>query len=128
MEVTIESEMISIQQRTKNKIATYKKKLNQHSGLSKYRMRYLKKTIELLIGHGRVYLVRLPVHDAMLEIEDQLIPGFDELILKLSQDYGIDYINGTLLRNDYQYTDGNHLDIASAKAFSKYLAEQINEE
>lgn len=125
LEVTIESDLISRENRTAKKIESYIEQLKEYSGMSKNRVYYLKKTIDLLKNHGRVFIVRLPISEAMLKIEEQLIPEFDAIIEDIAQDYKIEYINGMLLRHEYQYTDGHHLDIESAKAFSDYLRRRI---
>jgi len=125
LEVTIESDMISTKERTLNKIKSYKEKLKKYSGISQNRLRYLKKTIELLKNHGQVFLVRLPVNDDMLYLEDKLMPDFNMKMDTLSQYYQIQYFNAMPFRKQYNYTDGHHLDIASGKAFSKYLAKQL---
>lgn len=126
LEVTIESDMISTKTRTENKIETYLEKEKESAGLSNIRVSYLKKTIQLFQNHGTVLLVRIPVHDEMLAIENRLMPKFDAIIQGIADDYEIPYINAMEYRDQYQYTDGNHLTIASAKRFSLYLADQIN--
>lgn len=126
LEVTIESDMISNSLRTKNKIETYKKKVIKYKGFSEYRFGYLKKTIELFKEHGQVYLVRIPVVDAMLEIENELVPNFDDIMNETSKEYGIPYINMMPFNDQYNYTDGNHLTVSSGKKFSLDLAIQIN--
>ncbi|MEQ3794483.1 hypothetical protein AAFP94_04770 [Flavobacteriaceae bacterium MJ-SS4] len=125
LEVTIESDMISNQERTLNKIKSYKKKLDMYSGYSQNRMFYLKKTIELLMNHGDVYLVRLPVNDDMLYLEEQLLPDFDVKMEALSRFYQIEYINAIPFRKKYKYTDGHHLELSSGEAFSNFLASEI---
>ena len=122
LEVTIESDMISREKRTKMKMITYRKKLNLYSSTSVNRLNYLKKTIQLFDQHGDVYLVRIPVNDEMLDIENELVPDLDDKMLKLSNELKIDYLNMMPFRHNYSFTDGNHLDVTSGKAFSKYLA------
>jgi len=126
LEVTIESDMITNTARTQNKIISYKKRKTNYSGFSEYRFGYLKKTIELFKEHGQVYLVRIPVVDEMLEIENELVPNFDDIMNDTSKEYGIPYINIMPFNDQYNYTDGNHLTISSGKKFSLDLAIQIN--
>lgn len=125
LEVTIESEMISKNLRTKNKIKNYKKKLNQFKGVSLYRLMYLEKTITFLQKYGDVFIVRLPVVDSMLEIENELINDFDVEMNNLAIKTGTRYINLIPFNDEYHYTDGNHLDIKSGKKISFFLANQI---
>ncbi|GGG53029.1 hypothetical protein [Bizionia arctica] len=126
LEVTIESDMFSKISRTKNKIESYRKKIPEYSGFSEYRLDYLIKTITLFKEHGEVYLVRIPVIKEMLEIENELVPGFDKKMNELAKDSEIPYINMMPLNLDYDYTDGNHLTIDSGKKFSLDLAIQMD--
>ncbi|HEY9167859.1 MAG TPA: hypothetical protein VIN72_00045 [Lutibacter sp.] len=57
----------------------------------------------------------------------QLALDFESKILKFSEQHHVDYLNMMAFRLNYTFTDGYHLGRASGKAFSKYLAEQINE-
>ncbi|SDB22551.1 hypothetical protein SAMN03097699_0179 [Flavobacteriaceae bacterium MAR_2010_188] len=126
LEVKIESDMISTKERTRKKYETYKKALLRNNGLSQIRLGYLYKTIKLLKESGKVYLVRMPISDDMLGLEQQLVPKFDSLMQKISGDFNVEYINAMPFRKDYEYTDGHHLTTDSAKRFSEYLAGEIN--
>ena len=117
--------MISKSLRTKNKIKSYRKRILKYSGISAYRLDNLIKTINLFKEHGEVYLVRIPVIDGMLEIEDQLVQDFDKKMAEVAKNYQIPYINMTLFHEDYDYTDGNHLTVASGEKFSINLAKQM---
>lgn len=125
LEVTIESDMISSEARIKNKVNSYQKKLRQYSGISQNRLGYLSKTITLLQQHGTVYLVRIPVNEDFYQLELELEDNFDSLMLDISKKHQIDYLNFIDERSNYQYTDGHHLDIPSAKRFSALLAQKI---
>ncbi|GGW60309.1 hypothetical protein GCM10008085_09620 [Winogradskyella epiphytica] len=125
LEVTIESDMISREFRTKNKIESYRKRLVKYNGISEYRFDYLIKTINLFKEQGDVYLVRIPVIEAMLEIENELIPDFDKKMNTVATDYQIPYINMMPFKDAYEYTDGNHLTVDSGKKFSLDLAIQM---
>ena len=108
-----------------------KKKTNSYVKLvaknkfSEYRFDYLKRTIELLKDYGEVYLVRIPVHESLLSIEDSFYPGFDNRMITLSNNMHIEYLNFSNISDDYSYTDGNHLYIEDAKRFSIFLSESI---
>ncbi|MBO3099905.1 hypothetical protein [Gelidibacter pelagius] len=125
LEVTIESDMISKTIRTKNKIESYRNMLSNYNGFSEYRWNYLIKTINLFKEQGDVYLVRIPVIEEMLEIENELIPNFDERIDLLAKHHQSPYINMMLYNHAYDYTDGNHLTVNSGKKFSLDLAYQM---
>jgi hypothetical protein len=126
LEVTIESDMVSKIKRTKNKTKAYRKRLNQYNGFSEYRYNYLNKTIQLLQKQGEVYLVRLPVIEDMLDIENELIPDFDEIMNEVANKNKVPYINMMSANENYDYTDGQHLTVTSAKQFSLDLAIQMN--
>ena len=126
LEVTIESDMISEELRTKNKISNYSKRLPNYKGFSQYRADYLIKTIDLLKQHGDVYLVRIPVIDEMLDVENELVSDFDSRMNALASDHQIPYINMMPYNKAYNYTDGQHLTVISGKQFSLDLALQMN--
>lgn len=126
LEVTIESDMFSKSEKTKDKMKLYRETLPNYEGFSEYRLDYLIKTINLFKEHGEVYLVRIPVIEEMLEIENELVPDFDKRMEEVGRDYQIPYINMIPFHKDYDYTDGNHLTSASAKRFSLDLAIQMD--
>ena len=125
LRVTIESDMISTTVRTNNKLKTYSERIENFDGPSTYRLQSLKKTIEFLNRFGLVYIVRVPIIDKMLNIENELYPNFNEDMMKISKDHNIPYLNFTLHNEQYDYTDGNHLDIKSGNMFSLDLANSI---
>jgi hypothetical protein len=108
---------------TNKKIQSYINTMSNKS-FSEYRYNYLKETINYLNNFGEVYIVRLPVHYSLLEIENDINPNFDDLINKINN---VKYIN---LKNEsklYKYTDGNHLYKKSALIVSKKIADKILE-
>jgi hypothetical protein len=106
------------------KVASYKKKKEYTEGyLSEKRLRILKQIIDYLSQDGKVVLVRLPVHEKMYVIENNMAPKFDEQMHDISMQRKVPYINLMPLRNDYMYTDGNHI----WNGHSKRLSEQIRE-
>ena len=91
-----------------------------------YRFNYLIKTIDFLQEHGKVYLVRLPVHPDLLVIENNFTPNFDHNIKKainISHDY-YDMSNQGIT---FHFTDGNHLHKSSGRIVSKLIAERIRD-
>jgi len=101
----------------------YEKKTHQMV-FSEERFYYLAKLIDLLKSKGEVYLVRLPVHKTMLEIEEDYLAGFNSHISTLltKADGYFDLIEAPL---DNVYIDGNHLYSESATKVSQYLATEI---
>ena len=125
LDVRLEQGMDSRHQLTKQTINQYKKIRLEYSGLSQTGLNYLKKTINFLKAHGAVYLVRLPVHDDMLNIENELLPDFDFRMLSLSKTCHVEYINFMPQRTEFEYTDGHHLIKVSSNLLSQHIAELI---
>jgi hypothetical protein len=70
-------------------------------------------------------MVRLPVHPEILQIEDRLMPGFDDTIVRLSNVNNVPYFFLKDSSKKYQYTDGNHLYKNSSKAVTMAIANFI---
>lgn len=126
LRVTIESDMISTELRTKNKLETYHERLEKYQGPSEYRLLSLENTIAYLQDFGKVYIVRLPVIEGMLAIENELYPDFNQDMERIALSYNIPYLDFTTLHEKYKYTDGNHLDITSGSTFTRDLGIQLN--
>lgn len=124
LEVTLPMDSALVVQRTRNKIQNYRAtNLIEYSATgSGVRMDYLEKTIQLLRKHGDVYLVRLPSHAEIIEMENQLMPGFDAKMEELSQVYNTKYFSFADSANNYIYTDGTHLHKSSGALLSGQLA------
>jgi hypothetical protein len=93
---------------------------------SNTRFLYLLKTIDFLSQYGKVYLVRLPVHPDLKEIEDSLMPKFDKTI-QPAKDKTSGYLDLTILKNDLKYTDGVHLNKSSGEQVSGIIARWIKD-
>lgn len=109
----------------KRTINRYQLQLKNYSGISQTRLSYLKKTIQFLQNHGTVYLVRLPVVDAMLIIENELVTDFDLIIENIANAHHVSYLNLIPKRFNNTFIDGHHLDVTSGERISKYIAEYI---
>ncbi|PCJ82031.1 MAG: hypothetical protein COA49_03460 [Bacteroidetes bacterium] len=104
---------------------TYKEKSLKRTA-SDFRIQYLYRTVEFLKTHGDVYIVRLPVHDTMREIENEYMHDFDDRIASaISMSDG--YLDFNTVPNPYSYTDGNHLTRGSAKEVTLEIGRWINE-
>ncbi len=113
-----------VEERIEEKIISYTEQTKDYE-FSEIRLDYLIKTVELLKQHGNVYIVRLPVVEPLLKLENSIIPDFDQKINKICQNYNLDYLNLTTKVGNYSYDDGNHLDTESGKIVSKEIAEWI---
>lgn len=125
LHVTIESNKISREDRTAIKMKTYRKDLKYFNGVSEFRKESLIKTITFLKQYGAVYLVRMPVIETMLEIENELQSNFNEEMNSIAIENKVHYINMMPENEHYNYTDGNHLDVDSGTQFSLDLAKKI---
>jgi len=124
LEVYTRMDSAYVSSNIKKKINSYVKLVAKNK-FSEYRFDYLKKTIELLKYYGEVYLVRIPVHESLLSIEDSFDSGFDNRMMALANNMHIEYLNFSILSAEYSYTDGNHLYIEDAKRFSVLLSESV---
>ena len=104
-----------------------KAKLKDYN-FSQIRFDYLKKTIETLKTHGKVYLVRLPVDNRIAAIEARLLPDFDKKIDELAKSEAVPYLN--LMNSDtkFTFTDGIHLYKDSAKDVSAEVGNWISKQ
>lgn len=93
---------------------------------SEVRFNYLKKIIKLLSNHGQVYIVRLPVIEPLLKLENSVVPDFDLKIQNLCNKFNLCYLNLTTNQENYSFLDGNHLNRNSSSIVSKEVATWIN--
>ncbi len=121
LEVSVDMSPVAVEKRLHSKIELYREEMLPHYQFSSVRFEYLRKTIELLNDHGRVFLVRMPVHPKMMEFEQELMPDFDDKIGKISS-LTEGYLNMTKQNQKYEFTDGNHLNKTSGKLVSKEIA------
>lgn len=125
LEVTIDMDSATVKQRLEEKIKEYRKGHLTAFKFSNVRFRYLKQTIDLLKDHGMVYLVRLPVHPQMMEIEVELMRDFNGRMMELAKNKKIPYFDLTYLSDSLVYTDGNHLYKKSGRIVSQVLGELV---
>lgn len=127
LKVEINDSILDKKNRVKRKLKNYSTYLNYYIPNSKYRMNYLRKAISLLSLKGDVVLVRLPIDQRMMEIENMLWSKFDDDMQKVADSSGIRYYNLTKYNTTFEYTDGNHLTIESSAKVSKLLAKLISD-
>jgi hypothetical protein len=92
---------------------------------SNERFKYLQKTILYLQTKGQVFLVRMPLHHDILEIEERLDPKFGARMDFLSKKFGIPYFDFNVSDSRWEFKDGLHLTVESAKALSEELSQKI---
>lgn len=114
----------SVAARVKRKLETYRNTILPKTKFSSTRLQYLIKTINYLNEYGDVYLVRLPIHENMMEIEKDLMSDFD-LMINEAIKFSDGYLDMTPQNSLYNYTDGNHLHKNSGKKVSQNIAKWI---
>ena len=125
LEIKVNLSEDSISARTLRKVRDYAEFKAPNFRASNLRFQYLIKTIELLQKHGQVYLVRLPVGNEILTIENKIYPSFNEKIKKLSTQFHAPYIDFTSLNTHYVYVDGNHISTKSVTTISEQVSDSI---
>lgn len=123
LEINVPMDEESIKKRTDIKIESYNQYLTSKT-FSEERYNYLKSTINFLNQHGKVYLVRLPIDNKMMSIENKFMPNFNLKIFDL-QPITSGYLDLTRYNSNFTYTDGNHLHKNSSKIVSKMIGEWI---
>jgi len=118
LDVHVPMDSTSVAERTAEKINDYKINVLPKNTFSQVRWVYLIKTIQFLVRHGNVYLVRLPTSDKMFQIENEFMPDFNERIINLAESMKVKYKDLTPERNRYQYIDGDHLYKVSGRQVS----------
>lgn len=125
LEVTIWMDSNSVKRNIEKKVADYRNKNLIDFKYSKLRVKFLEKTIEFLKTYGKVYLVRMPVHPLMMEIDSLHMPDFEEIIKPVYEKTNTPYLNLTYLNSKYIYTDGNHLYKGSGAEVTGIIADWI---
>ena len=121
IEIKAPIDTATVRDRTKHKVEHYRKEMLAVFRPAEERVAYLDKIVDLLKPHGHVFLVRLPVCDAIEAMEDSLWPGFSGRIQSLAGAHSVPFWDLMPSNDQYTYVDGNHLDTASARAFSSDL-------
>ena len=124
LEVNLEMDTSSINKRLKLKLQEEGYSAKYH--FSKKRYEYLEKTITFLKSHGKVYIVRLPVHNSILERQFKAFPDFDKKISFLAKKNGVKFKVFNNNQGKYIFTDGSHLYKESSLLISKEIAQWIN--
>lgn len=92
--------------------------------VSEFRLEWLRKTVSYLKQYGSVVLVRLPIDNEILEVENDFWDDFDSNIKYVSLNTNTTYLNFSK-ESKWSTYDGHHLDKKGAILFSKELGENI---
>lgn len=126
LEVSLNENPTSVIRRTESTFKQYKV-YQANYRYSPLRYEYLLKTIDFLKQHGQVYLVRLPVSQELLQVENTQFPEFDRRIQKaIAASDG--YLDMTRKTETFGFIDGVHLEKKSGKKVSREVAEWIRQQ
>ena len=108
LEVTTKMDSISVKKRTENRINIFRESGVKESKYSSLRFEYLIKTVLFLKKHGSVYIVRLPIHKEVTEIENEFMPDFNEKMIQIGK-LSEGYFDMTQISEKFVYIDGHHI-------------------
>ncbi|MFN8273472.1 MAG: hypothetical protein U0X58_01180 [Flavobacteriaceae bacterium] len=126
LEVSLDMDASSVNRRTKSTLLEYEHYLSKYQ-FSNLRFQYLVKTIDFLKQYGEVYLVRLPISEKLMKIEQRVMPDFN-LKIKSIENKTNGYLDLTHQNIDFAYTDGVHLSKSSSKIVSAQIAHWIKKQ
>ncbi|NQY09661.1 MAG: hypothetical protein HRT71_09130 [Flavobacteriales bacterium] len=113
--------------RIDRKVEIYKEEILPKTQFSTTRLNYLLTTIKYLSKYGKVYLVRLPIDEKFMQLEDDLMPNFNQVIHDAIEE-SEGYLDLTPQNNKFNYTDGSHLYKTSGKEVSAIISNWIKEQ
>lgn len=96
----------------------------KHGQISPGKIKNLNAIIDFLEKDGKVYLIRLPIRNEMLQLEDTLCPDFNRIMTELAFKQAIPYINLMVYNQKFRTTDGHHLWEGEIVEFN-YLLKQV---
>lgn len=122
LEISLNFNSERLEQKRADQYQNYSKKTSRL--FSSLRLNSLLETVKYLKQFGKVYLVRLPVHELMLDLELKLMSDFENNIndVKIASD---GYLNMNELNEKFQYIDIHHLHKSSVEDVSKIIAQFI---
>ena len=126
IEVTREINADDIAKRTIGKANGFRNSLRD-SEIAQYRINEMKLLIEKLSNKGDVFLVRLPVSEAIFEIEEEFYPAFDSLITSISAKYNAPYFSMQPLQEQVVFNDGHHINRSYAPKCTAMITSWIKQ-
>ena len=105
-----------------SKIRTYRE-MASHFAYSDSSEQVFVKLADELRKRGDVYMVRMPVSEEMVALEDSIMPGFSQKMSDLSKKLGVRFFD--FIHEPFETNDGNHLTKEEGDRFSSMLADSI---
>ncbi|MDO7136434.1 hypothetical protein [Algibacter lectus] len=93
---------------------------------SNNRLKDLSEIAAYLSNYGNVFLVRLPIDQELLEIENKYWPNFNNEMLKIVEMQTVDYINFSQKENYFKTYDGIHINKFAGVEFTKTLCDSLS--
>lgn len=124
LEVLLRFDSVQVARRTEQRLRTYRERHLPRFAPSPERWAWFERTVDLLRGHGRVVLVRLPVDPRMRALEDRLDPTVDARVEAMARARGSPYLTFPEGDGDFATIDGNHLRADAARRVSALIAER----
>lgn len=125
--IDIPMDSLTVLMRINKKVKSYRDEVLPKTQFSYKRLDYLLKTVNYLKKYGDVFLVRLPLHKDIMQVEGKFMPDFNFKI-KDAIEMSNGYLDMTDQNELFDYTDGNHLYKTSGEKVSVICANWIREQ
>jgi hypothetical protein len=127
IEIFVEMDEKSSKERHDRAILEYTKNAPVFYKFSNLRYRYLKLIVSYLKNFGEVFLVRMPIHEEILNSEMRYMSDFTKKMKIISESLSVKYIDLSDSSKNCTFTDGNHLWKDSGREISLEIAKAIFE-
>ena len=125
LELHIPMDPVTVKERTRRMVANNRSEFLAVLAPSSRRLASLREMMELLKPHGRVILLRMPVHPEFAAMEAELDRDFDRKLDSLARASRAPYWTYSGRNGEFTYTDGSHLDRSSGERFSLEIAGRV---
>lgn len=124
LQVNLDLSKEGIERRTSFTLDSYLKKAREQV-ISHTRLTGLIELVSTLKKYGKVYLIRLPVHPELYQLEDRLSPHFNSLV-NPAVSLADGYLDFSGENHNYDYTDGVHLTFYENERIAEAIASMLN--
>lgn len=108
------------QARKENKIKARRLEL-ENTRFAQDRLIALEELIVFLKSKGDVYFVRLPVDPDFFQLEEELMPDFDQVVDSIMHKYEVSYYDMQHLNGEVEFNDGHHIN----KKFAPFVSQKV---
>lgn len=115
-----------VQNHLEAKLASYRLLHFNSEDLSPLRLQSFRSLIQKLLEKGDVYLVKLPVSNEMVALENEYAPEFDKIINTIANEFNLYLIDFYDYSDRFLCYDGNHLWQPDADKVSAIISDIIN--